>query len=88
MSGSWYSASGGLGKLDGSKSASEQLVDMQLCTQHTNMQDVKELIPEFYYLPDFLTNLNSYDLGQSASSGKRYAMFLFYMQSFVNVYLF
>uniref|UniRef100_T1J5I8 BEACH domain-containing protein n=1 Tax=Strigamia maritima TaxID=126957 RepID=T1J5I8_STRMM len=25
--------------------------------------DVKELIPEFYYLPEFLTNMNNYDLG-------------------------
>ncbi|KNC78521.1 hypothetical protein SARC_09057, partial [Sphaeroforma arctica JP610] len=25
--------------------------------------DVKELIPEFFYLPDFLSNMNNYDLG-------------------------
>ncbi|XP_050392525.2 WD repeat and FYVE domain-containing protein 3 [Patella vulgata] len=28
-----------------------------------NMADVKELIPEFFYLPDFLLNSNSFDLG-------------------------
>lgn len=28
-----------------------------------NMADVKELIPEFYYLPDFLVNANRFDLG-------------------------
>jgi hypothetical protein len=29
--------------------------------------DVKELIPEFFYLPEFLKNANGYDLG--ATSG-------------------
>lgn len=28
-----------------------------------NMADVKELIPEFFYLPDFLLNKNNFDLG-------------------------
>ncbi|XP_019753468.2 WD repeat and FYVE domain-containing protein 3 isoform X1 [Dendroctonus ponderosae] len=28
-----------------------------------NMADVKELIPEFFYLPEFLTNDNQFDLG-------------------------
>ncbi|CAI9723395.1 repeat and FYVE domain-containing 3-like isoform X2 [Octopus vulgaris] len=28
-----------------------------------NMADVKELIPEFFYLPDFLLNANNFDLG-------------------------
>lgn len=28
-----------------------------------NHGDVKELIPEFYYLPDFLTNHNAFELG-------------------------
>ncbi|XP_053674040.1 WD repeat and FYVE domain-containing protein 3 [Anopheles nili] len=28
-----------------------------------NMADVKELIPEFFYLPEFLENTNSFDLG-------------------------
>jgi hypothetical protein len=26
--------------------------------------DVKELVPEFYYLPDFLRNVNGYDFGR------------------------
>ena len=30
----------------------------------TNTSDVKELIPEFYYLPHFLQNLNRFDLGK------------------------
>eukprot|EP01116_Phalansterium_solitarium_P018809 TRINITY_DN5106_c0_g1_i2.p1 TRINITY_DN5106_c0_g1~~TRINITY_DN5106_c0_g1_i2.p1 ORF type:complete len:2201 (-),score=900.22 TRINITY_DN5106_c0_g1_i2:184-6786(-) len=29
----------------------------------TNASDVKELIPEFYYLPEFLLNMNNLDLG-------------------------
>lgn len=28
-----------------------------------NMSDVRELIPEFYYLPDFLVNSNHFELG-------------------------
>ena len=28
-----------------------------------NMADVRELIPEFFYLPEFLTNSNNFDLG-------------------------
>ncbi len=27
------------------------------------MADVKELVPEFFYLPDFLLNTNKFDLG-------------------------
>lgn len=29
----------------------------------TNTSDVKELIPEFFYMPEFLLNSNSYHLG-------------------------
>ena len=28
-----------------------------------NQQDVRELIPEFYYLPEFLSNKNMFELG-------------------------
>lgn len=28
-----------------------------------NMADVKELIPEFFYLPELLLNSNNFDLG-------------------------
>ena len=31
------------------------------------MADVRELIPEFFYLPDFLTNRNNFDLGTKQS---------------------
>ncbi|XP_071644042.1 WD repeat and FYVE domain-containing protein 3 isoform X2 [Temnothorax longispinosus] len=32
-----------------------------------NMADVKELIPEFFYLPEFLVNSNQFDLGSKQS---------------------
>lgn len=32
-----------------------------------NMADVKELIPEFFYLPEFMLNSNNFDLGQCQS---------------------
>ncbi len=32
---------------------------------NSNDHDVKELIPEFFYLPDFLRNINNLDLGVS-----------------------
>ena len=36
-----------------------------------NMTDVRELIPEFYYLPDFLLNSNGYDFGFRQGDGGR-----------------
>ena len=33
------------------------------------MTDVRELIPEFYYLPEMFTNMNGYDFGERQSSG-------------------
>ena len=34
-----------------------------LSASRDNLQDVRELIPEFYYLPEFLGNSNSFDFG-------------------------
>ena len=34
-----------------------------------NMTDVRELIPEFYYLPEIFTNMNGYDLGERQGAG-------------------
>ncbi|KAF4587193.1 beige/BEACH domain protein [Ophiocordyceps camponoti-floridani] len=34
-----------------------------------NKTDVRELIPEFFCLPDFLTNINGYDFGHRQSNG-------------------
>ena len=36
-----------------------------------NMTDVRELIPEFYYLPEFLLNSNQYDFGSRQGDGGR-----------------
>jgi WD40 repeat protein len=33
-----------------------------------NMADVRELTPEFFFLPDFLTNVNGYDFGLRSDS--------------------
>lgn len=35
-----------------------------LSASRHNMADVKELIPEFFYLPEFLCNSNNFDLGE------------------------
>ncbi|EFR00996.1 WD repeat and FYVE domain-containing protein 3 [Nannizzia gypsea CBS 118893] len=35
-----------------------------------NMTDVRELIPEFFYLPEFLSNSNNYDFGIRQSTGQ------------------
>ncbi len=37
--------------------------DSWLSASKNNMADVKELVPEFFYLPDFLLNTNKFDLG-------------------------
>ena len=34
-----------------------------------NMTDVRELIPEFYFLPEFLVNSNGYDFGSRQGTG-------------------
>ena len=36
----------------------------------SNMADIKELIPEFFYLSEFLTNSNCFDLGTKQNSEK------------------
>ena len=35
------------------------------------LADIKELIPEFFYLPDFLQNINNVDLGTRTHTGER-----------------
>ena len=41
--------------------------DNWLSASSKNMADVKELIPEFFYLPEFLLNSNRFDLGKKQS---------------------
>lgn len=43
-------------------------------TLHTLSADVKELTPEFYYLPDFLENGNAYHLGTRQVGWVKYLM--------------
>ena len=38
---------------------------------YENLNDVKELIPEFFYFPELLLNLNNFDLGQLQGGKKR-----------------
>ena len=38
---------------------------------YENLNDVKELIPEFFYFPEFLLNLNNFDLGQLQGGKKK-----------------
>ena len=35
-----------------------------------NMSDVRELTPEFFYLPEFLSNTNKYDFGTKQATGE------------------
>ena len=40
-----------------------------LSASRDTMSDVRELTPEFFYLPEFLTNLNKYDFGVKQGAG-------------------
>lgn len=42
-----------------------------------NPNDVKELIPEFFYFPEFLKNMNNFDLGHLQITKKK-LMMLYY----------
>ncbi|KAF2398110.1 beach-domain-containing protein [Trichodelitschia bisporula] len=42
-----------------------------LSASRDNMGDVRELTPEFFYLPEFLTNINGYNFGQRQGSGEQ-----------------
>ena len=41
-----------------------------LSSSKENMSDVRELTPEFFYLPEFLVNINRYDFGAKQGSGE------------------
>lgn len=41
-----------------------------LSSSRDNMSDVRELTPEFFYLPDFLVNANRYDFGAKQGTGE------------------
>ena len=40
---------------------------------YDNVNDVKELVPEFFYFPEFLVNMNHFDLGK-LQGGKKTAV--------------
>ncbi|KAG8525770.1 uncharacterized protein KY384_000530 [Bacidia gigantensis] len=46
------------------------IADAWNSASQTNMTDVRELIPEFYYLPEFLSNMNQYDFGERQGGQK------------------
>ncbi|CAK4031082.1 Beige 1 [Lecanosticta acicola] len=41
-----------------------------LSASRDTMSDVRELTPEFFYLPEFLTNINKYDFGTKQVTGE------------------
>lgn len=41
-----------------------------MSASRSNMTDVRELIPEFFYLPEFLTNSNGYNFGVRQGAGE------------------
>lgn len=43
--------------------------DAWISASQKNKTDVRELIPEFFCLPEFLTNMNNYDFGKRQSTG-------------------
>ncbi|KAF2274057.1 beach-domain-containing protein [Westerdykella ornata] len=55
------------GKFDHADRMFYSVADAWNSASRTNMADVRELTPEFFYLPEFLTNLNGYEFGLRAS---------------------
>ncbi|OAQ67406.1 Beige/BEACH domain-containingprotein [Purpureocillium lilacinum] len=49
----------------------QSIGDAWLSASSRNKTDVRELIPEFFCLPEFLTNINGYDFGRRQSNGAK-----------------
>lgn len=47
----------------------QSIPDAWMSASSRNKTDVRELIPEFFCVPEFLTNLNGYDFGRKQSTG-------------------
>jgi hypothetical protein len=47
----------------------QSIPDAWLSASQRNKTDVRELIPEFFCVPEFLTNINGYDFGKRQSTG-------------------
>ncbi|KAM0696036.1 hypothetical protein Q7P36_004519 [Cladosporium allicinum] len=56
------------GKFDHADRLFDSIERAWLSSSRENMTDVRELTPEFYYLPEFLTNINGYDFGSKQGS--------------------
>lgn len=49
----------------------QSIPDAWMSASARNKTDVRELIPEFFCLPEFLTNINGYDFGRRQSNGAK-----------------
>jgi hypothetical protein len=49
----------------------QSIPDAWMSASSRNKTDVRELIPEFFCLPEFLTNINGYDFGTRQSNGAK-----------------
>ena len=58
------------GKFDHADRLFDSIERAWLSASRENMTDVRELTPEFYYLPEFLTNINGYDFGAKQGSNE------------------
>lgn len=58
------------GEFDHADRLFSSLLDTWLSASQGNTADVKELIPEFFYLPEFLENQFNFDLGMTQSGEK------------------
>ena len=50
---------------------------------YDNVNDVKELIPEFFFFPEFLLNTNNFDLGKLQVIWRSMKQFIFSNFSFI-----
>lgn len=58
------------GKFDHADRLFDSIERAWLSASRENMTDVRELTPEFYYLPEFLRNINGYDFGAKQGSNE------------------
>ena len=59
------------GSFDHAERLFHSIENAWLSSSRTNMSDVRELTPEFYYLPDFLDNVNGFDFGVKQETGEK-----------------
>ena len=59
------------GNFDHAERLFHSIENAWLSASRTNMSDVRELTPEFYYLPDLLVNVNNFDFGVKQETGEK-----------------